>query len=109
MYRGEFRKSAIKVNKDALLEYGSLNKSDLFFTIKRNAISGDTVTVPVHNAKALPIHVGDIVSDNRIINNNVIGFTETQIKPSASHRKIIETLKLFNINSNNNNNNNNEI
>ena len=42
---GEFKKSAINVNKDALLEYELLKQNDLFSTIKRNAISGDTVTV----------------------------------------------------------------
>ena len=38
---GEFKKSAIKVNKDALLEYECLKYNDLFSTIKRNSISVD--------------------------------------------------------------------
>ena len=53
---------------------------------------------------SLPRHVDDIVSDNRIINNNITGFKETQIKSSDSTCKIIETLKLPNINFNNNEN-----
>ena len=105
----EFKRSAIKVNKDALLEYQRLKQNDLFSTIKRNAISGYTVTVLVHNVRSLPRHdivsdIDDIVSDNRIMNNGVVGFTETQIKPSDSTCKIIETLNLFNINFNNNKN-----
>ena len=44
---GKFVKSAVKVNKDALLEYERLKQNDLFSSIKRNAISCDTVTV--HN------------------------------------------------------------
>ena len=101
---GEFnKKSAIKVNKDALLEYERLKQNDLFSAIKRNAILGDTVTVLVHNVRSLPRHVDNIVSENRII-NNIIGFTETQIKPSDSTCKIIETLNLFDINFNNNKN-----
>ena len=60
------------------------------------------VTVLVHNNRSLLKHVDDIVSDNRIINNDVIGLTETQIKQSGSTCKIIETLSLFNINFNNN-------
>ena len=100
----EFKRSAIKVNKDALLEYQRLKQNDLFYTIKRNAISGYTVTVLVHNVRSLPRHVDDIISDNRIINNGVVGFTETQIKPSDSTCKVIETLNLFNINFNNNKN-----
>ena len=73
----EFKKSAIKVNKDALLEYERLKQNDLFSTVKRNAISCDTVTVIFHNVRSLPRHVDDILSDNRIINNNIIGFAET--------------------------------
>ena len=74
---GEFENTAIKVKKDALLKYK-------FPTIKRNVISGDTVTVLVYNVRSFPKHVDDIVSDNRTINNDIIGFTESQIKPSDS-------------------------
>ena len=94
----------MEVNEDVLLEYERLKQNDLFFTIKRNAISGDPVTVLVHNVRSLARHVDDIVSDKRIINNNIIGFTETQIKPSDSTCKIIETLNVFNFNFNNNEN-----
>ena len=72
--------SAIKVNKDVLLKYEPLKQNDLFSTIKRNAILGDIVTVLVPNVRSLPRNADDIVSDNRIINNDIIGFTETQIK-----------------------------
>ena len=72
--------SAIKVNKDVLLKYEPLKQNDLFSTIKRNAILGDTVTVLVPNVRSLPRNADDIVSDNRIKNNDIIGFTETQIK-----------------------------
>ena len=98
----EIKKFAVKVNKDSLLEHEHLKQNDLFSTIKRNAISDDTVTVLFHNVGSLPRHVSDIVSDNRIINNDIIRFTETQINPSYSISKIIETLSLFNINFNNN-------
>ena len=54
--------------------------------------------------RSLPRHLGDIVSENRIINYDIIGFTETKIKPSDSTCKIIETLNLFNIKSNDNEN-----
>ena len=87
-----------------MLEYERLKQNDLFSTIKRNAFSSDTVTLLVHNVRSLSRHVDDVVSDNRIINNDVIGFTETQIKASDSTCKIIETLNFFNINFNNNKN-----
>ena len=46
----------------------------------------------------------DKVSGNRIINNDITGFTETQIKPSDCTCEIIETLNLFNFNFDNNEN-----
>ena len=98
----KFKKSAIKVNKDGLLEYERLKQNDLFSTVKRNAIWDETVTVLVHNVRSLPRHVDNIISDDGIINNNIIGLTETQSKPSDTTIKIIETLNLFNINFNNN-------
>ena len=52
--------------------------------------------------KSLSKHVDDIVNDNRVMNNVIIGFTETQISPSDSTCKITETLNFFNINFNNN-------
>ena len=52
--------------------------------------------------RSLPRHVYDLVSDDRIINNNIKGFTEAQMKPSESTCKIIETLNFFNINFYNN-------
>ena len=75
-----------------------------FSTVNRNSISGDRVTLIVHTVRSLPGHINDILSDNRIINNNIIGFTETQIKSSDSTYEIIETLNLFNINFNKNEN-----
>ena len=73
---GEFKKSEIKVNEDALLEHEHL-KQNLLSTIKRNAISHSTVTAFVHH---VPKYIDVIVSDNRIVDNDIIGFTETQIK-----------------------------
>ena len=73
-----------KVNKDALLGYERLKQNDLFSTIRRSSISGDTGTVLVHNVRSFPIHTDDNTIGDRIINNNIIGFIETQIKPSDS-------------------------
>ena len=50
--------------------------------------------------RLLSKHIGGIVSDDRIINNDVIEFTETKINPSGSTRKKIEILNLTNINFN---------
>ena len=80
----------------------------------------------VHNVRSLSKYIDDIVSDDRIINNDIIDlyiilyyiqklyyiyillyillYTETQIKPSDSTFKIMETLNFFNINFNNDEN-----
>ena len=53
---GKFKKSVIKVNKVALLEYERLKQSNLFSTI-RNFISGDTLTGFVSNVRSFPRHL----------------------------------------------------
>ena len=72
------------------------------FSKIKNAISGDTVAVLVYNMRSLGRHVGYILSGKRIIYNDIIGFTETQIKSLDSTWKIVETLNLMNIIFNNN-------
>ena len=86
-----------------MFESECLKQNDLFSIIKRN-IWDDTFTVFVHNVRSLSKHINDIARDDRIINNDIIGFTETQIKPSDSTCKIMETLNFFNINFNNDEN-----
>ena len=54
--------------------------------------------------KSLSRHADNIVSDNRIINNEVKRFTEAQINPLVSTYKITRTLSFFNVNSNDNEN-----
>ena len=61
----------------------------------------------VHNVRSLSQHIDDIVSDDRITNNDIAGFREKQINPSDSSCKNIETINFSNITFNNNNNNNN--
>ena len=51
--------------------------------------------------RSLPKHVNDIVSDSRIMNNDIIGLTEAQISLSDSTCRIVETFNFFNINFNN--------
>ena len=94
---GEFKKSPIKVNKDALLEYERLKEIDLFSMLKRSIISEDTITILVHNVRSFSKYVNDIVNDSRIINNDIIGLTEAQFNLLDSSL----TLNFFNIMFNN--------
>lgn len=74
--QGDLQKSAIQVNKGALLKDEGLKQNDLFSAIKRNAISASTVKVIVYNI---------II---RIRNNAITEFRKTQIKTSDSTCKI---------------------
>ena len=78
--------------------------NDLCYSIKVNTFSDDTVTIFVHNVISLWRYIDDIVSNDRIIDNDIKGFTETQIYPSGSTCKVTERLNFFNININNNEN-----
>ena len=88
-----------------MLAYERLNKNVLYSTRRRNTISDDTLAILVYHVRLLSQHVDDIVSDHGTINNDNIGFTETQINLFDSACKITETLNFFNINSNNNDDN----
>ena len=98
---GEFQKSSIKLNKDALFEYERLKENDSFSTLKRSIISGHTIMILVHNVRFLSKHVNDIVSDSRIMSNGITGLTETQIRLSDPTCRTVKTLNFFNINFNN--------
>ena len=53
---------------------------DLFSTLKRNILfcyKKYTLTILVRNKRSLSKHVDDIVSDDRIIKNDIKGFIET--------------------------------
>ena len=52
--------------------------------MKRHNTSGNIITVFLYDARSLSKHTGDTVSDDRILINDIKGFTETQIKPSDS-------------------------
>ena len=58
-------------------------------------LTRNTLTVLFHNVRSLSKHVYVIASHDRTINNDIIGFTETQINPSDSTSKIIETFEFF--------------
>ena len=60
-----------------MFEYERLKQNNLFSTIKRNAISENTITVLVHNVRSLSKHKDDTLDDGIIVNNDIKGFTET--------------------------------
>ena len=72
--------------------------------MKRITISDDTITVFVLNVRSLWKHTDDIVNDDKLMNNDIIWFTETQIALPDSTCTIIERSNFFNINFNKNEN-----
>ena len=83
-----------KINKDTLFEHEWLEQNDLFSVIKRNNTSGNRITVFVYNARSLSKLIDDIVSDDRIINNNIIEFMKIEMNPSDSTCKITKTFSM---------------
>ena len=94
---GEFKRSAIKFNTDALNEYKCLQGNSLFSTVDKNFISDKTLTIFTMNMRSIVKHVQDLINDCRILKNDVVGFTETQIKLSDSNCLINEVFKNYNI------------
>lgn len=62
-----------------------------FSTLKRSTTSDDTITVFVDSLRSLSkyIHLHDIKNEDRITNNDNMGFKEIQINPSVSTSKLI--------------------
>ena len=67
--------------------------------MKKNATSSDTVAIRFQNVRSLGRY-SDIVSDNRIITNSIIGFKDTQIRVSDSTSKVRDMLNFLNISFN---------
>ena len=101
---GEFKRLVIKFNTDGLNEYKCLQGNSLFSTIDKNVVSDKALTIFNMNLRSLAKHVQDLINDYRILKNYVVGFTETQIKPSDSTCLINEVFKNYNMNYSNNEN-----
>ena len=86
----EFKIFSIKKNK-----YEGLRQNDLYPTMKRNTSSDNMVTGFIYNVKSFSKHMDDLVSDDRIMNNDITGFAK--INSSDSSCKITETLNFFNV------------
>ena len=102
--KGEPNTSSIRVNTSALEEYERLRQNSIFDTIEKVAISEDTTTLLLVKVRSMLNHALDIVSDDRLINNDILSFTETQIQPHYSNSTIQSLFKNFVIYFNNNSN-----
>ena len=90
-----------------MMHYLNMNVSEkicLFSTLKGNFLYYDTLTILVLNMGSFSKYVNDIVSDDRLINTDIIAFTDIQIISPDSTCKIGKTLNFFKINFNNDGN-----
>ena len=92
------------MNSSSLEEYERLRQNSIFDIIEKVVISEDTTTLLLVNVQSLLKYVFDIVSDNRLINNDILCFTETQIQLHHSTSTIQSFFKKCVIYFNNNSN-----
>ena len=92
------------MNTSALEEYERLRQNTIFETIEKVVISEDTTTLLLPNVRSLLKHAHDIVSDNRLIDNNILCFAATQTEPHYSTNTIQSFFKNLVIYFNNNSN-----
>ena len=78
---------------DALNEYEWLKYHFLLTTIDRSAAWDDTLTIFILKVWSLAKHLNDIVDNYSYLKNDIIGFTETQMKPTGSASIRDELLK----------------
>ena len=101
---GQFKKSAIKVNKDALEEYERLKSNSIFDSVQNIDISNDTLSLFLLNVRSLKKHARDLKSDIRIMNNDIVCLTETQMSPESTIPNADSFNAIFDIFMNNNEN-----
>ena len=78
-----------------MLKSERLKQNDLLLAVKINNIVDDTIPDFVLNVRSLSKQIDVIASLDKIVNNDVTGFTETQINLSDSTIKIIKRMDFF--------------
>ena len=89
------------------MHYLNMNVSEkicLFSTLKGNFLYYDALTILVLNMGSFSKYVDDIVSDDRLVNTDIMAFTNIQIISPDSTCKIGKPLNFFKINFNNDGN-----
>ena len=66
----------------ALVKNVCLKQNNLFSIIEKKAVSHDTLTTFVHNVRSLLRHNKDIVSHDKIMNNDIQGLQRRKMNDS---------------------------
>ena len=77
---GKFESSSIKVNGFALQEYEWHFQNSIFKNIGKIIVTDDSTTILLLNVKSLSKHACDIKRDGRLMSDDVLCFTETQLQ-----------------------------
>ena len=97
---GSFKQDAIKANESATQEYGRLHNEALFIPPLMRSPLPTTLQVALLNTRSLNKHAADIASDWRLMNNDILFLTETQLSPSGNVNQIQTILDQFSISFN---------
>ena len=92
------------MNVSALQEYERLRQNSIFENIEKICVTNDTITILLLNVKSLSKHSCDIETDDRIMSNDVLCFTKTQLQYQHSLNGIKQDFENFRIFFNNNDN-----
>ena len=80
---GPFKEDAIKAKESATQEYDCLHNEALFTPPIVRSPLPTTLSVSLLNTRSLKKHSADIAPDWRLMNNDVLFLTETQLIPSS--------------------------
>ena len=101
---GKFEPSSIKVNVSARQEYERLRQNSIFENIEKIIVTDDKITILLLNVSSLSKHVCYIRRDGRLMSNDVLCFTETQLQHQHLPNGTEQYFENFRISFNNNDN-----
>ena len=104
---GGVNKKAIRADKWIEIEYKRLRALQNFDDSSANIIcksSSSNIVITLLNITSLKRHYFDVMYDNKIVESDVMAFTETRLKPLQNTNAIEDPLKEFQIIFQNQNN-----
>ena len=92
---GSFKQDAIKASGSAPHEHDCLHNEALFIPPIVQKPLSTTLSVALLNTRSLKKHAADIASDWRLMNNDILFLTETQLSPGSDVNEIQTILDQF--------------
>ena len=92
----KYNRNVFKVNESAVVENSRLQEKR-FETINTDYVECNSLTVSLLNTRSLKRHAADISRARRLIENNILCLTESQITNDTDVAEIKEQLRTFEI------------